>query len=208
MERKYSLVGLILFIVVNSTLAQDEIVLRNGDIIKVKVSEVGTTEIKYKKWENLDGPVYSSAKDDIFMIKYENGSKDVFSEVEKPTKSLPSVATSKEPATIYFIRPKKFAASSPEIIVGTVEPDEVITKVRNGRWYKALYSNYGPIEFVTGVYTINPVHYTFTIEPGNTYYVYCTVLSKGFKVTAELQMLDETTAKGEMSGLKQQVKAK
>ena len=34
--------------------------------------------IKYKKWENLEGPVYNIDKKEVFMIKYSNGSKDVF----------------------------------------------------------------------------------------------------------------------------------
>jgi hypothetical protein len=59
--------------------AQDVITLKTGDEIKSKVLEVGTNEIKYKKSDNLDGPSYSVAKSDVFMIKYENGSKDVFS---------------------------------------------------------------------------------------------------------------------------------
>lgn len=56
----------------------DEIVLRNGDIISVKVEEVGVNEIKYKKCTNLSGPTYSVLKDNVFLIKYANGDKDVF----------------------------------------------------------------------------------------------------------------------------------
>ncbi|MBI2279397.1 MAG: DUF308 domain-containing protein [Bacteroidetes bacterium] len=56
----------------------DEIVLRNGDILSVKVEEVGVNEIKYKKCTNLSGPTYSVLKDNVFLIKYANGDKDVF----------------------------------------------------------------------------------------------------------------------------------
>ena len=165
MKEKYSMVWLILLLLGSIAFAQDEIVLKNGDIIKAKVSEVGTDQIKYKKWENLEGPTYSSKKDEVFMIKYENGSKDVFSASQKTSTSTTVQTSSSDggPATIYIIRPKKMAASSPEIIVGTVVPDEVVTKVRNGRWYKAPYGNFGPVEFVTGVYSINPVHSMITL---------------------------------------------
>ena len=62
-----------------SILAQDIIVKKNGDEIKAKIIEVGTTEIKYKKFENLQtSPIYSIYKSDVFMIKYADGSKDVF----------------------------------------------------------------------------------------------------------------------------------
>jgi len=58
--------------------AQDIITKTNGDEIKAKVTEVGVSEIKYKKFENVSGPTYTIAKSDIFMIKYENGEKDMF----------------------------------------------------------------------------------------------------------------------------------
>ena len=59
--------------------AQDVIVMKTGDEVKSKVLEVGINEIKYKKTDNPDGPTYTIAKSDVFMIKYENGSKEVFS---------------------------------------------------------------------------------------------------------------------------------
>jgi hypothetical protein len=58
--------------------AQDIITLRSGEDVKSKIEEVGTNEVKYKKYENLSGPTYTMSKSDIFMIKYENGTKDIF----------------------------------------------------------------------------------------------------------------------------------
>jgi hypothetical protein len=58
--------------------AQDVITKSNGEEIKAKVLEVSQTEIKYKKFDNLNGPTFSISKNDVFMVKYENGSKDVF----------------------------------------------------------------------------------------------------------------------------------
>ena len=58
--------------------AQDIIVMKNGDEVEAKVTKVGTTEVEYHKWSNQDGPVYSVAKSDVFMVKYMNGDKDVF----------------------------------------------------------------------------------------------------------------------------------
>ena len=62
--------------------AQDVIILRDGSEINSKVLEVGTTEVKYKAFDNPEGPVYALQKARIFMIRYENGTKDVFSEQE------------------------------------------------------------------------------------------------------------------------------
>jgi hypothetical protein len=64
----------------SSVFCQDLILLKTGDEIKSKVIEIGPALIKYKKFENLTGPDYSIEKINVFMIKYENGSKDVFSQ--------------------------------------------------------------------------------------------------------------------------------
>lgn len=58
--------------------------MRTGDEIPARVEEVGQTEIKYKKFSNLTGPTYSVSKAEVFMIRYENGQRDVFEE-SKPT---------------------------------------------------------------------------------------------------------------------------
>lgn len=65
---------------VKSSFAQDVIILTNGDEILSIVNEVGIDVIKYKKFDNQTGPVYTIEKSKVFMIKYQNGSKDVFSQ--------------------------------------------------------------------------------------------------------------------------------
>jgi len=62
---------------------QDILVLKSGDELKVKVTEVLPDVVKYKKWDNQDGPAYSEVKANIFMIKYKNGTKDVFATKEE-----------------------------------------------------------------------------------------------------------------------------
>jgi hypothetical protein len=57
--------------------AQDNIVLKNGTEIKAKVLEVSATEIKYRKQDNPDGPVYTSGVVDVLLINYANGTKDI-----------------------------------------------------------------------------------------------------------------------------------
>jgi hypothetical protein len=64
--------------------AQDIITLKNGDEIKAKVQEIGLSDVKYKKFENANGPTYTLLKTEIFMIKYENGEKDVFTTQNQP----------------------------------------------------------------------------------------------------------------------------
>lgn len=68
-----------------SSFAQDVIVKRNGDEVKVRVLEVNTDNIKYKNFDNQSGPLYTILKSEIFMIKYENGMKEVITPETTPS---------------------------------------------------------------------------------------------------------------------------
>jgi hypothetical protein len=87
--------------------ACDIMLLRNGEEIQAKIIEVGINEVKYKKCDNLDGPIYIEAKNKIFKIKYANGSEDVFKlekQEVKPTQSNPS--------TGYYVNPETGASNN------------------------------------------------------------------------------------------------
>jgi hypothetical protein len=58
--------------------AQDVLIRRNGDEIATKVLEITLSEIKYKRFDNLEGPTISILKSNVFLIKYENGTQEVF----------------------------------------------------------------------------------------------------------------------------------
>lgn len=65
-------------IAVFSSNAQDLLVKSNGEEIQAKILEVSPDYVKYKKFSNLNGPVFTVSAADIFMIKYEDGTKTVF----------------------------------------------------------------------------------------------------------------------------------
>ena len=74
----YSLI-LVGFIFTSSNLiAQDKITLLNGTEIISKLNEISDTEVKYKLFDNQNGPDRVLLKKDIFSIKYENGKIEVF----------------------------------------------------------------------------------------------------------------------------------
>ncbi len=58
--------------------AQDVIVKKDGTTIVSKVFEIGKQEVKYKKFSNIDGPIYLINIDEISVINFENGEKEVF----------------------------------------------------------------------------------------------------------------------------------
>ncbi len=58
----------------------DELIFRDGTELKGRVLEISSTEIKYKKCDMPDGPTYVAKKSSVFMIKYANGTREVFKE--------------------------------------------------------------------------------------------------------------------------------
>jgi len=69
-------------------LAQDIIVTKDARKINAKVTEVNVDNIRYKNFDNQDGPVYTLLKSDIASIVYQNGQVDTFSsESPKPATS-------------------------------------------------------------------------------------------------------------------------
>jgi hypothetical protein len=78
MKRKLFLAVACLAFFVRAVYAQDIISKRTGEDVKAKVTEVSTDYVKYRKFEHLTGPVHNIAASDVFRIKYEDNSRDVF----------------------------------------------------------------------------------------------------------------------------------
>jgi len=68
--------------------AQDILVRKGGEIENVKVLEVSPTEVRFKKSNNPDGPVFVEKCSNIYSIKYQNGEVQTFKGKEKDKKSL------------------------------------------------------------------------------------------------------------------------
>lgn len=81
--------------------SQDVLILKNGTEINAKVSEITLTEVKYKKSDNLNGTLISISKADVLLIKYENGTKDVFAENNLAEKSTTKQNIHKYTALFY-----------------------------------------------------------------------------------------------------------
>ena len=95
--KKTVLLSFMIMCMLSTALAQDMITLKNGDEIKARVTEIDLNVIKYKKFENLNGPTYNIEKHKVFMIKYENGTKDIINEIsDKETPSKPTATNLQE----------------------------------------------------------------------------------------------------------------
>ncbi len=84
MKQKIYLIVTVLTLFSLKLLAQDIITLKDGTEITSKILEVAEDVVKYKKWDYQDGPTFTISKDKVFMIKYSNGTKDVFNDSSKP----------------------------------------------------------------------------------------------------------------------------
>ena len=62
---------------ISQSFAQDRLFFLNGDETDVKITEVTSSEVKYKRLDNLEGPSFSTLKTELFMIKYANGDKEM-----------------------------------------------------------------------------------------------------------------------------------
>jgi hypothetical protein len=64
----------------------DEMLFKNGDLLKVKVLEITEYVIKYKRCDNLNGAIYTVGKEKIHSIKYLNGYKETIEPppIQKP----------------------------------------------------------------------------------------------------------------------------
>lgn len=70
------------------TLKCDKLILKNGDEINSKILEISQKEIKYKKCENIDGPLVIVNKSEVFMINYVNGSKEIIKDNNTEEKNI------------------------------------------------------------------------------------------------------------------------
>jgi hypothetical protein len=86
--------------------SQDIITKKSSEDIQAKVIEVTTTDIKYKKFDNQNGPTYSILKSDVLMVRYENGTKDIFTQ----EKNNEIVAAATPSSVDFYIQGQKDAS--------------------------------------------------------------------------------------------------
>ncbi|CAN5418848.1 hypothetical protein BH09BAC5_BH09BAC5_17940 [soil metagenome] len=89
MKTILSIIALVL--VSLSTYAQDTLKLKNGTKVLGVVTEISSTQVKFKK--TASGPVYVMQKDEIVSISYENGTTEVLTETEVKVPANNTTAT-------------------------------------------------------------------------------------------------------------------
>jgi hypothetical protein len=80
--KKVIFTALATILTLSNSFAQDVITKKTSEDIPAKVIEVTTTEVKYKKYDNQNGPTFTLLKTEVLMIRYQDGTKDVFTEAQ------------------------------------------------------------------------------------------------------------------------------
>lgn len=65
--------------------AQDVIIFTDGTEQQALVTEISDTEVRYKAWNNQDGPTRVKKVTDIFMIRFANGTTQTFTTAKQQT---------------------------------------------------------------------------------------------------------------------------
>jgi len=130
MKNILMLTSVILFYAMcNSLFAQDVLLLKSGEELKVIVNEISTNVIKYKKFENPDGPIYVIEKVKVVMITYKNGSKDVFSEI--PTEIKTEQRTTEPKKELSYLTAKRGIVRQNGIVIRKNEVRSIMTDNSN-----------------------------------------------------------------------------
>ena len=81
MRKIYLLLGVCLMAIVELN-AQDIIVTKNAERVESKILEVSKSEVRYKKWSDVEGPTFVLPTEDISTIMYQSGEIEVFDSKE------------------------------------------------------------------------------------------------------------------------------
>jgi hypothetical protein len=178
--------------------AQDTLVLRTGKIIQAKITDIRPAEIVYKKYRYQDGPTVTVKKNEVFYIKYPDGSIDTMDIVQEEISQALTNNIPANTAILFFYRPGKMLSSArPSDIYLN---DSFLFKVYNGKIMK--------LELPAGRYTfvarVGEKHDSeeVRVENGQQHYIKCLVKSGLFKDEPDLMTMGrkegtEETAKME-----------
>jgi len=114
--RKHTCILLAIFLLclTENAISQDVILKEDNTTILSKVFEVTSTEFKYKKWSNQEGPLYSINRSDVTSISYQNGNVEMFNNhveitpAPQQTETYPAAQT-----PIVQIQPESQTTESP-----------------------------------------------------------------------------------------------
>jgi hypothetical protein len=102
--------------------AQDVLVKQNSEEIQVKVVEITPTDIRFRRADNPEGPLYLIRRGDVQMIRYANGTQELFGPISRPVPATTPIVIMPP------LAPAPPTAAAPAALPGPVVPgDEDVT---------------------------------------------------------------------------------
>ncbi len=84
--KAFALIAILLF--VQNIFAQDILITKEGDVLKVFETEISNNSVFYKTNSTADAAIKKIAKSDLLMIKYSDGRKLIIDEESTPQPSI------------------------------------------------------------------------------------------------------------------------
>lgn len=109
---KTAIILLTLVIISTGTYSQDQIFLRGRRTLNAKVVEINIDFIKYKKYDNVNGPDYKMSARGIDSIIFENGTVERYSHLRQPphVRRMAEVRLLAKPTKFAHLKPNSFSA--------------------------------------------------------------------------------------------------
>ena len=103
--KKIIILTLVTYFLNSNLYAQDILIKKSGEEVPSVVLEVTLSEVKYRKFENLNGPIYTILIKDLKSITYKNGNIDnFFDEKVPPIDSSKNIINKNDSVKNYKIR--------------------------------------------------------------------------------------------------------
>jgi len=139
--------------------AQDSIVKRNGERTVAKVTEVNPTNIRYKRFDNPEGPLYTINKEEVNYVLYFNGTKDMFATYVHPLiqgENTPTDLTIQTAGRYYYY--KTFRITEPDMHAVIKRQQDaklnaMVKSVENKKFVQDVLTIVSIPVFFSGLYT-------------------------------------------------------
>lgn len=138
--------------------AQDTILKRNGERMIVKLTEINTTEAKYKRLDYLEGPVFVIPLQEISFLMYANGTKESYENftptVAKPT-FVPQDLTILPSGKYYYYKERKITERDMLAVTKNYNDDKInlmIKTVERDRFIQNITTDASVLCGVSGLY--------------------------------------------------------
>lgn len=70
--------------------AQDLLYFKNGNVLTVNITEINQTSVKYKRFENPNGPTLVVTRRQLVKVVYKNGTSELFADTTRKEDVIPN----------------------------------------------------------------------------------------------------------------------